>query len=143
MSEANKAVIRSVIEAVNRRDLDAAAASFAPQYVWQGPGRQQAYGPEGWRELVATYIKAFPDLQFTIDDLIAEGDKVVARYTVRGTFRGALAGIEPTDRGVSVACLMISRIENGQIVDDFEVWDQLTMYQDLGALSAVVAAAHA
>jgi steroid delta-isomerase-like uncharacterized protein len=140
MSEANKAMVRSVIEAVNRRDLDAAAARFAPQYVWQGPGRQQAYGPDGWKELVATYIKAFPDLQFTIEDLIAEGDKVAARYTVRGTFRGELAGIEPTERSVSVPCLMISRIENGQIVEDFEAWDQLTMYQDLGALSAVAAA---
>ena len=143
MSEANKTVVRSVMEALNRRDLDAAAARLAPQYVWQGPGGQQAYGQEGWRELVATYLQAFPDLEFTIEDLIAEGDKVVARYTVRGTFRGELAGIEPTGRSVSVPCVMVSRIENGQIVEDFEVWDQLAMYQELGALDAVAAAAHA
>lgn len=142
MSEANKATVRNLLESMNRRDLDAAAANLAPDYVWQGPGGQQAYGPDGWKELASTYIKAFPDLEFTIDDQIAEGDRVSTRFTARGTFRGELAGTAPTGRSTSVPCLMVSRLENGRIVEDFEVWDQLTMFQELGALSAVAASAH-
>ena len=139
MSEANKAVVRELLEAINRRDIEGAAAFLAADYVWQGPGSQQAFGPEGWKELVATYLAAFPDLQFTLDDICADADKVAARFTARGTFKGELAGVSPTGRTVSVPCIMISRIENGKIVEDHEMWDQLTMFQDLGALAELVA----
>jgi len=138
MSEANKALVRASLEAINRRDIEAAAALRAADSVWQAPGGQRAFGPDGWRDVVATYISAFPDLHFTIDDLVAEGDKVAARFTAHGTFRGELAGVSPTGRTASVACVMITRIENGKIADEFEVWDQLAMFQDLGALSELV-----
>lgn len=139
MSEANKQLVRNVFDAINGRNLDAAIAAFAPDYVWQGPGGQQAFGPEGWRELVNTYIKAFPDMQLSIEELVAEGNKVVTRFTGHGTFQGELAGAAPTGRRVNVPIVMISRIENGKIAEDFEMWDQLAMFQDMGALAAITA----
>jgi steroid delta-isomerase-like uncharacterized protein len=138
MSDQNKAVVRGLLDSINRRDLDRGAALLAPDYVWHGPG-QQIQGAEGWKALVSAYLAAFPDLEFAIDDLIAEGDRVVARFTARGTFRGELAGTPPTGRSVAVPCVVISRLQNEKIVEDFEVWDQLTMYRELGALASIVA----
>jgi predicted ester cyclase len=141
MSAANKALVRRVFDALNRRDVEEAAKAFASGYVWRGPGNEQATGPDGWKQLVSVYLTAFPDLRFRIDDLIAEDDKVVTRFVASGTFSGPLGAVQPTGRRVDVPCVLITRIEGGQIVEDLEVWDQLSMFQELGALAAIVAQA--
>ena len=82
------------------------------------------------------YRSAFPDIQFTIEDLIAEGDKIVTRYTARGTHRGDLQGIPPTGRQVTVTGIIISRFANGKFVEGWLDFDALGMLQQLGVIPA-------
>ena len=85
------------------------------------------------------YKSAFPDAVCTVDDQIAEGDTVATRFTARGTHRGELAGVAASGRHVTVPCLTIDRIVNGKIVEEFEVFDQLGMFQAIGTLPALPA----
>jgi steroid delta-isomerase-like uncharacterized protein len=78
------------------------------------------------------YRNAFPDLKLTIDEQIAEGDTVVTRWTAEGTHRGELMGIAATGNRVSVQGVVISRISNGQLADDFETYDVHGMLRQLG-----------
>lgn len=138
MSAENKSVCRRLIDGINARNLGACEALLAPDYLYRGPGLE-LHGFEGWSQLVKTYLDAFPDLALTIDDQIAEGDKVVTRFTARGTHRGELAGVAPSGRQVSVPVVIISRIANGRIVEDFEIFDNLGMFQSIGTLPALSA----
>ena len=90
------------------------------------------------------YLTAFPDLRMTIDDLIAEGDKVVTRWTGRGTHRGDLAGIAPTGKTATVTGIIISRFAGNKLVEDFESFDEVAMLRQLGVSTLpATAAAHA
>jgi steroid delta-isomerase-like uncharacterized protein len=138
MSAENKAVVRRVLEAINEGKLDEAAGFFASNYVWHGPG-PDAHGPEGFRQIVTTYRNAFPDLVCTVEDQIAEGDKVATRFTASGTHRGELAGVAASGRHVTVPCQILERIVDGKIVESFESFDQLGMFQAIGTLPALPA----
>jgi steroid delta-isomerase-like uncharacterized protein len=138
MSADNKAVVRRLIEAFNQGKLDDAANLMASDYVYHGP-TGDAHGPAGWKQVAAMYHNAFPDVVCTIDDQIAEGDKVATRFTARGTHRGDLAGVAPTGRFVTVPVIIVSRVVNGRIVKDFEQFDQLGMFQTIGKLPASAA----
>ncbi len=105
----------------------------APGYIWHGPG-QEVRGREGLRQLVAQYQAAFPDLAVTIEDLVAEGDQVVARWTARGTHQGELMGLAATGQPMSVSAISISRHAAGQIAEEWENFDQLGLLQQLGAV---------
>ncbi len=80
------------------------------------------------------YRSAFPDLQATVEDQVAEGDKVASRFTFRGTHRGELAGIPPTGNQVEVTGIVISRIEGGKGAEDWSNYDALGMMQQLGVV---------
>ncbi len=86
------------------------------------------------RELITTFLGAFPDLQVTVEDLIAEGDKVVGRLTVTGTHQGELMGIPATGKKVSFSEIHIVRISNGKVVEHWEVADIMSMMQQLGVV---------
>ncbi len=95
MSEENKKLVRRITEEVwNKGDLSLIPEIYAPDFVGNAPPETMK-GPEGYRELVKKYRTAFPDVQFTIHDLIAEGDKVAVRWSTRSTHKGTLAGIAP------------------------------------------------
>ena len=138
MSAENKAVVRRVLDAFNQGNLDEGAKYFAAGYVWHGPGLE-VHGPEGWKQVAGMYKSAFPDAVCTVDDQIAEGDTVATRFTARGTHRGELAGVAASGRHVTVACIIIDRIVQGKIVEEFEVFDQLGMFQAIGTLPALPA----
>jgi len=140
MSAENKAVVRRLIEAFNDGRLDEAAALLAEGYVYRGPSGD-LYGPQGWKQLAAMYRAAFPDIVMTIDQQIAEADTVATRFTARGTHRGALAGVAPSGRYVTVPCLLMTRLVRGVIVEDFEQFDQLGMFQAIGKLPAIATSA--
>jgi predicted ester cyclase len=80
------------------------------------------------------YLTAFPDLHLTIEDLIAEGDKVVDRQTARGTHQGTFMGIPPTGKQITVTAMNISRIVGGKIVEHWVELDTLGMLQQLGVV---------
>lgn len=142
MAEDNKAICRRLVEdIVNRGNLKLADTLVGPGYVYHGPGGLELRGPEGYTQLVAMYRAAFPDLNMTIDELFADGDKVALRWTARGTHKGDLAGIAPTGRTVTVTGLIVSRFSGGQLVEDFESFDEVSMLRQLG-VSTLPAPAH-
>jgi predicted ester cyclase len=85
------------------------------------------------------YLRAFPDMHLTIDDAIAEGDRVAVRFTSRGTHRGAFGPIPPTGRRVTIASYLVARIADGKIAEQWGLDDQLGMLRQLGVIPAVFA----
>ena len=91
-------------------------------------------GPEGFKQFYATYRTAFPDIHFTIEDQIAEGETVVTRWTGTGTQHGSLMGIPPSGKRVSITGITISRYVNGKAVESWGSYDTLGMLQQIGAI---------
>ena len=136
-TDTNKAVSRRfLMEIFGQGKLAVADEIIALDHVNSGPGALPGLppGPEGSKQLVMVYRNAFPDVQFTIDEQIAEGDKVVTRWTARGTHKGELAGIPPTGKSATVTGMGVDRIVNGKIVESWGVFDQFGMLQQLGVI---------
>ena len=133
MSEENKILARDSWEkTVNQRDLDAIEEIYAPDFVWHQPD-QDIRGYEQARQFVSTFFDAFPDINITVEDTIAEGDQVVTRYTIRGTHRGETEEFgPPTGRQMELEGITIHRIEDGKIVEEWERYDNLSAMQQLG-----------
>jgi steroid delta-isomerase-like uncharacterized protein len=135
--EENKATAqRFVNEVVNGGNLTVIDELLAPDFV--DHGEQPGVPPtrEGTKALIAMLRKAFPDLQATVDDVIAEGDKVVLRNTVHGTMKGEFAGMPPSGKSATWQQVHIIRFANGKQVEHWAVIDQLSMLQQLGFAEA-------
>ena len=136
-AEQNKILVRRVYEEIiNKGNLNVADEAFSSDYVYRSPGSPELRGPEGFKQLIAMYRNAFPDLHLDVDSLIAEGDTVVSRWTGGGTHKGELMGIPPTGKHVKVTGVVISRFAGGKAVEDWELIDTLGMLQQLGAIPA-------
>ncbi len=136
-TETNKAIARRFLEDVfSKGKLAVADEIMASNHVDSGPASLPGlpHGPDGARQLVTVYRNAFPDIHFTIDEQVAEGDKVVTRYTVHGTHKGELAGIPPTGKSATVTGMSVGRIVNGKIVESWGIFDQFGMMQQLGVI---------
>jgi predicted ester cyclase len=135
--EENKALVQGAVAAFNQTDLAAADRLFAAHYVDHDRSRAGLpAGPEGVKQAWGLFRAAFPDLQVTLEELIAEGDKVAVRGVMRGTHQGELMGIPPTGRQVTVALIDINRIEGGQLVERWGEADMLGLLQQLEAIPA-------
>lgn len=132
-AEENKAISRRSWEAVSQGDLDAQVEVYAADCVIHEPD-EDIRGTEGLRQFVSMFHTAFPDLSVTVEDEIAEGDKVVTRWTGRGTHRGELMGIPPSGNRVEVTGITIHRIEGGKIAEEWEMPDNLGLMQQIGAI---------
>jgi len=131
--EENKAMVRRIWEEVmNKGDLAVADEIMATNYIFHGPGGVNANGPEGFKQYVAMYRTAFPDIHCTIEDMVAEGEKVVSRFTLRGTHLGDMMGIAPTSKKAEIIGIVISRFAGGKEVEAWGSYDTLSMYQQLG-----------
>ena len=131
--EKNKTIIRNAYEEIwNQGNLDVADELFAIDYVYHGV--PQIRGPEGIKQHVAALRSAVPDAHISFDDMIAEGDKVVSRWTSGGTQTGEFMGIPPSGKQVKFTGIIISRIADGKIVEDWETSDQLGLLQLLGVI---------
>ncbi len=119
-TEENKAVVRRAVEALNTRDL--------------GTFDQLIGGPEEWKRRIANLLTAFPDVQLIQEDLIAEGEQVVERWTIRGTHQGHFQGIPPTGKRVTYTGIDIFRIVDGKLVLVGQSVDRLGMMQQLGVI---------
>jgi steroid delta-isomerase-like uncharacterized protein len=130
MSEENKALARRAWELADNPDI--LEEVYAPDVVWHEPD-QEIRGLEQAKKFVSAYKTAFPDMQITVEDVIAEGDKVVSRVTIRGTHQGQTEEFgPPTGRQIEGGGITISRIEGGKIVEDWDSYDNLTTLQQLG-----------
>ncbi|HMD84569.1 MAG TPA: ester cyclase [Terriglobia bacterium] len=133
--EENKAIYRRLIEEVwNRGNLAVADELLAPDAT--APSAPQLpLGPEGLKAVVRIFRTAFPDFYMTIEDIIAEGDKVAARFVEGGTHQGVFMGIAPTGRRVTFREIAIVRIVNGKVVESRWEVDMLGLYQQIGAVT--------
>lgn len=142
MAEDNRAILRRIVnEVINRGNLALADTLFAMEYIYHGPGGLELRGPDGFKQLLNVYRSAFPDVNITIDDTVAEGDKIAWRWTARGTHKGDLTGIAPTGRTVTVSGILVSRFSGRKVVEDWESFDELGMLRQLG-VTAIPAPAH-
>jgi steroid delta-isomerase-like uncharacterized protein len=137
-AEQNAELFRRFIEeGFNRGDMSVVDEALAPDFVEHEelpPGI--APGREGVKQFVGMLRSAFPDFKFTIDDVVAQGDKVVIRSTWTGTQQGEFLGIPPTGRGVSFGVIDIVRIAGGKAVEHWGQMDSLRMMQQLGVIPA-------
>jgi predicted ester cyclase len=104
--------------------------------VSHSPFPGQKPGAEGLKQAIASFREAFPDLQATAEDLIAEEDKVVGRFTVTGTQRGEFMDIAPTGKKITYDEIVIVRFKDGKIIEHWAVADALAMLQQLGVIPA-------
>jgi steroid delta-isomerase-like uncharacterized protein len=135
-AEANKALVRRAFEIWNRAELAAVGEIVSADYARHDPATPGVRGVEGLQQLIASYHEAFPDLRLTIEDLLAEGETVAARWSGSGTHRGALMGIPPTGRQTAVSGIGLYRLAGGKIAEEWESWDALGLMQQLGAVPA-------
>lgn len=132
----NRSLARRFVDEVwNAGNLDVLDQIITPNYVHHDPSLQEfGSGIEGFKRYVDVQRKAFPDLEITLEDQIASDDKVVDRWTGRGTQQGELMGLPPTDRHVVATGITIHRIADGKIAETWNVYDALGMLRQLGAL---------
>ena len=132
MSEENRAIALRASEIVNQKNPDLIEECYPPDFVWHGPD-QDIRGYEQAKQLSSTFLAAFPDAQITDEDVIAEGEKVVRRYTTHATHLGETEMFgPPTGRQIELKGITIHRIEGGKIVEEWESYDNLSMMQQLG-----------
>jgi steroid delta-isomerase-like uncharacterized protein len=132
MQEESKALALRAWELVNQRDFDALDEVYAVDAVVHNSDRELQNLEEA-RQFIGTYFDAFPDLHFTIEDVIAEDEKAVTRWTSRGTHQGEIEELgPPTARLFELEGISIHRIEAGRIVEAWERYDNLSFLQQLG-----------
>jgi steroid delta-isomerase-like uncharacterized protein len=138
--EENKALFRRWFEdVVNRNDYSKVEELLAPGYRAHFPGAPDAIDRDGHRGMVELFAAAFPDWEEQIQDVIAEGDRVVLRVTAGGTHEGEFQGIAPTGKQVTITGMGIVRVENGQIAESWWEFDAIGLMQQLGAIPAPAA----
>jgi len=136
MSEQNKKIVCRAIEEVwNRGNYEIVDNLTASDIVVHSskPG-EEIHGPEGLKQFYATLRASFPDLHFTIEDQIAEGDRVVTRWTACATHTKEYQGIPPTGKQYMITGIDIDRIANGKVVECWPVADELSLLQQLGVV---------
>ena len=134
-TEDNKAHVRRGFEEVNQKNLAVFVELLTPDVVLHNASTT-IQGLEGYKQFLSLLITAFPNLQFTIEDIIAEGDFVVVRYTTRSTHQGNFMGIPPTGKQVSGTGMFIDRLVNGKAVEQWINSDTLGLLQQLGVIPA-------
>ena len=136
MSTDNKEIARRLMEDVwNNRQLDVVDELVDSSYVHHDPNSPDfGEGPESYRARVTFYTKAFPDLRFVIEDMIAEEDRVLVRWEASGTHRGELLGVPATDKAITGTGMHVMQCRNGKVVHEWGVWDALGLLRQLGAL---------
>jgi steroid delta-isomerase-like uncharacterized protein len=134
-TEENKALYRRWFEeVVSGGNLELADHLLAPGYVLHFPGFPGPVDSEGHKQLVMMFRNAFPDWHESVDDVIAEGDRVVIRVTGRGTHQGEFQGVPATGEQVLATGIGIGRIDGGQIAESWAAYDALGLMQQLGAV---------
>ena len=133
-TEEHKALVRRFVEEVwNGRNPSRVDELFAASHLFHGAGNPPL-DREGHRQMIAHFQEAFPDGRTTSEELLAEGDTVVQRWTFRGTHQGAFQGIPPTGKPVTLTGISIWRVNGGTIVESWHELDTLGLMQQLGVI---------
>jgi len=135
-SEENKAVVRRFLDELNKGNLAIGEELLSEDFERFLPGTPKPVGRATSQKVEAQFYAAFPDLQTTVEELLTDGDHVVARITARGTHTGAFQGIAPTGRPISMTEIFIARVQGGKITHLRAEADLFGLFQQLGATPA-------
>ena len=134
-TEENKALLRRLVdEGLHKKNLGIMDELISPNFVNHSAPAGIPPTRDGYRQYVEMLLASFPDIYLDIEDLIAEGDKVVVRYTVRGTHQGSFMGLPPSGKQFSFTGIGIQRIVDGKFVERWEQADTLGLLQQLGVI---------
>jgi steroid delta-isomerase-like uncharacterized protein len=137
-TEENKAIVRRMTEEFyNQGNVESAERFFADTYMHHDPASPQVRDRDGLKEVLRAFLTGCPDLQITIDQLLAEGDTVTKRWTYHATHTGDLAGLPPTGRRIMMSGLELFRLADGKIVECWLGYDNLSLMQQLGVIPTV------
>ena len=135
--QAHRLIMQRFVQFINTADAKMATELVSPEAIFFVPGRPDPVrGPAGYLEIINMMRSGFPDIQWTLEETIAEGDKIVARYTMRGTHKGNFMGVPPAGKKIAVQALNIYRFSNGQIIEEQGQPDLLGLFQQIGGLPA-------
>jgi steroid delta-isomerase-like uncharacterized protein len=135
--EEHKVLVRRFFDEVfNRWEAAAVEGLLARDYRQHDPVRPAPLDREDLKQTYPLFRAAFPDLHFTVEDLVGEGNRVAARYTFHGTHLGTFRGVAPTGRRVTGTGIAIFRLAEGAIAEVWANWDQLGLLQQLGLVPA-------
>jgi len=139
MSDEKKTITRRLHEeAISKGNLNLLDEILAPDLIYHGPTFSgEVGGAEGFKQLIATLIKAFPDLREIVEDQVAEGDRVATRYKILGTHMGELVGTDPSGVRIGISGTDISRIVDGKIEEIWANFDALAILQQVGAVPKI------
>jgi steroid delta-isomerase-like uncharacterized protein len=135
MTAENKAVMSRFVEFINTGSEKLAEELISPDAVFHVPGRPEPLrGPAGYLAVIGMMRGGFPDIQWTLEEMIAEDDKVAARFTMRGTHQGSFFGVPPTGRTIAVQAMNFYRLSGGQFIEERGQPDLLGLLQQIGAV---------
>lgn len=133
VAEQNKAAVRRMFDEMNKGNVEILEEVLAPDYVFYTPsGNPNPMSREVTIEIIKTVFKTFPDMNWSIEELIAVEDRVIGRFIDRGIHKGEYQGIPATGNKIEVSAVHIFRLKNGKIVEHFEEADMLGLMQQLG-----------
>ena len=128
----SKDLIRRYIETWNRGDIEALADFWSRDMVHHTRTKKQGY--EEVKKIVADFAKAFPDLQFRLDDIVCEGDRVATRMSANATHLGSYMGLPPTGKKISCSVMGVARVVGDKIAEHWGVTDELMIMAQIGML---------
>jgi len=133
-AETNKIVMSRFLEFINTASESLAQELISPDAIFHVPGSPEPMrGPAGYLAIIGMMRGGFPDIQWTVEEMVAEGDKVAARFTMRGTHRGTFFGVPPTGKTIAVQATNFYRLSGGQFVEEHGQPDMLGLLQQIGA----------
>ena len=135
--ESNKIVMNRFLEFINTASESLARELISPNAIFHVPGNAEPMrGPAGYLAIIGMMRGGFPDIQWTVEEMVAERDKVAARFTMRGTHQGTFFGVPPTGKIIAVQAMNIYRLSDGQFVEEHGQPDMLGLLQQIGAVPA-------
>ena len=131
-TEQNKSMLKRIFSELNKGNINVIDELFAEDFVDRYPAPGETPTKEGFKQFLSGTHKSFPDWRWSLEDILAEGDKVAYRFTMKGTDKGGYIGVPPTGKKVSFAGVGILRFANGKVLERWTIADSLTLLHQLG-----------
>ncbi|KAG0263564.1 hypothetical protein BGZ95_003778 [Linnemannia exigua] len=133
--EANKSIMKRFVVFINTANEMMAEELIAPDAVFHVPGNPEPMlGPAGYLAIIGMMRGGFPDIQWTLEEMVAEGDRVAARFIMNGTHQGTFFGVPPTGKKISVQAMNMYRLSNGMFIEEHGQPDMLGLLKQIGAI---------
>lgn len=132
--------VRHMFTIANEKDPDAYLEVLHEDFVNHSAPPGMAADREGYRHIYGMYVNAFPDFEITVEDMVVEGDRVMTRWTARGTHQGELMDVPPTGKEVEMTGITFNRVADGKVIEQRENADMLGLLQQLGVIPEAEAA---